>query len=100
MDEYYLNYSMQFSRKGYGRIFVEHEEDVDKIKEIIKEIDDYEYNYLPDGLITVFSSDSYESAYVHKFCDMDMGKVLKAAWEKVIHCFVVFGKINQFDSCL
>lgn len=94
----YTNYSMQFTRKGYGRIFVEKQEDIQKIKDIIKEIDDYEYGYLPDDLITVFTKENYESTYVHKFCDLDMWEVLKVAWERGIHCFVVFGKINQFDS--
>lgn len=94
----YTNYSMQFTRKGYGRIFVEKQEDIQKIKDIIKEIDDYEYGYLPVDLITVFTKENYESAYVHKFCDLDIGEVLKVAWERGIHCFVVFGKINQFDS--
>ena len=93
----YENYKMIFPYKGYGRIFVEKEEDIDKIKEIIKEIDDYEYDYMPDDLITVFSEENYHSKFVHKFNDMDMGKVLKVAWERGIKCFVVFGKTNKFD---
>lgn len=97
MDNY-ENYDMKFTRKGYGRIFVEKEEDIQKIKDIIKEIDDLEYDYLHDGLIAVFTKENYESTYVHKFCDLDMGKVLKIAWQRGIHCFVVFGKINQFDG--
>ena len=98
MENTYTNYSMQFTSKDYGRIFVEHEEDIDKVKQIIKELDEYEYNYLPDGLITVFSEKTYGSSYVHKFSDMDMGQVLKIAWERGIHCFVVYGKINPFDE--
>lgn len=94
----YKNYKMMFPYKDYGRIFVEKEEDIDKIKEIIKEIDDYEYTYMPDDLITVFSEENYHSKYVHKFNDMDMGEVLKVAWERGIKCFVVFGKTNEFDN--
>lgn len=85
------NISMMFDRKGYGRIFVEHEEDIEKVKEIIKSLDEEEFEYLPKDLITTFSPDTFNSTYVHKFCDLDMGKVLKEAWAKGIHCFVVFG---------
>lgn len=97
MDDY-RNYGMVFDRKGYGRIFVEKQDDIQKIKDIIKEIDEYEYDYLPDKLISVFSEEEYRSVYTHKFCDMDMGAVLKIAWQRGIHCFVVFGKVNQFDG--
>lgn len=36
---------MTFDYKGYGRIFVEKEEDIQKAKDKIKEIDDFEYEY-------------------------------------------------------
>lgn len=104
----YENFDMKFSHKGYGRIFVEKESDVQKIEDIIKEIDEYEFGYYPTGdhygadrgkrLATVFSEENYHSIYVHKFDDMDMGKLMKKAWEQGVHCFVVFGKINQFDG--
>ena len=102
-DEVYIkdeNYEMTFERKGFGRIFVETEEDVEKLKEIIKEIDPYEANhYLPEDLITTFSDDNFESVYTHKFCDMNMVKVLHKAWTRGINCFCVFGKISGFEEC-
>lgn len=104
----YENYEMKFSRKGYGRIFVEKESDVSKVEDIIKELDDYEFEYYyPTGdymggknerLVTVFSKENYKSIYVGKFDDMDMSKVLKKAWEQGICCFAVFGKCNEFDD--
>jgi hypothetical protein len=96
MDEY-TNYSMQFTHKGYGRIFVEKEEDIAKLHTLIKNMDEYEYGYLPQDLITVYNPEKYRSVYVHKFSDLDMGKVLKEAWRQDIHCFVVFGQIDQYD---
>ena len=102
------NLKMMFSRKGYGRIFVEKEEDIQKVEDIMKEIDEYEFNgYYPAGnymggnyerLVTVFSEKNYKSVYVGKFDEMDISKVLKKAWEQGIHCFAVFGKCNQFDD--
>ena len=47
--------SNTFPRKAYGRIFVEKEEDIDKVKEIIRKMDEFEYEYLTNDLITVFS---------------------------------------------
>ena len=107
MDNY-KNYEMIFARKGYGRIFVEKESDVQKVEDIIKEIDEDEFEgYYPTGnyfggnnerLVTVFSEENYKSIYIGKFDDMDIGKVLKKAWNQGIHCFAVFGKCNQFDE--
>lgn len=95
----YKNYSMTFDRKGYGRIFVEKEEDVIKVENILKEIDEYEFNnYYIDGTVAVFGEENFKSKYVGKFDDIDIGKVLKIAWSRGIHCFVVFGKVNQFDE--
>ena len=64
------NYEMTFSRKGYGRIFVENESDVQKVEDIIRELDEYEFDYYyPTGnymggnnerLVTVFSEENYK----------------------------------------
>lgn len=105
---YYDNYEMKFERKGHGRIFVEKESDVEALENIIKEIDPQEFEYYyPTGnymggnnerLVTTYSEENFKSIYVGKFDDMNMVKVLHKAWEQGIHCFVVFGKINQFDG--
>ena len=39
------NFSMQFPRKGYGRIFVEKEEDVKKVEEIMRKLDPDEFGW-------------------------------------------------------
>lgn len=102
------NNEMKFSRKGYGRIFVENPEDIQAVENIMKEHDSEEFEYYyPTGdyaggnnkrLVTTFSKDNFQSIYVGKFDDMDMTKILKKAWEKGIHCFAVFGKCNEFDN--
>ena len=107
----YKNRQMMFDRKDYGRIFVEKEEDIEKVENIMKEIDDYEFEYYyPKGtnpylndkkhgrILTVYSVENYYSVYVHKFDDMDISKVLHEAWKQGIHCFAVFGKCNQYDD--
>lgn len=108
MDIKYHNSSMEFDRKGYGRIFVEKEEDIQKVEDIMKEIDEEEFEcYYPTGnhftgkncrLVTVFNEENCKSVYVAKFDSMDIGQVLKEAWSRGIHCFAIFGKMNQFDG--
>ena len=89
---------MKFPHKGYGRLFVKTKEDIAKVKEIIKEIDSFEYSYLPEDLITVFSDENMKAVYTHKFSDLNMTEVLYRAWSRGINCFCVFGKINGYED--
>ena len=93
-----MNYGMKFPHKGYGMIFVEKEEDIPKLKKIIKEIDDFEYSYLPEKLITVFSEDNMKAEYTHKFSDLNMTEVMYQAWSKGIKCFCIFGRITGYED--
>lgn len=61
------SYGNNFRRKGYGRIFVEKEEDILKVKEAIKKIDEYELSYLGEDLITVWKGSAKDVVYTHKF---------------------------------
>lgn len=61
---------MNFTRKGYGRIYVENECDVSKVRGIIKELDEFEYSYLPNKYVVPFSE--YPNlSYTYKFDDME-----------------------------
>lgn len=79
---------MKFIYKGYGRIFVEKEEDIQKVKDKIKEIDNFEYEYLPDNLITVWNKDLNDLTYTYKFDEMNIDNLceelqksgIKVAW--------------------
>lgn len=53
-----------FPYKGYGRIIVKSSEDTIKVKAILKAMDEFEFPYLPDDLIT---EDEEDSVYVGKF---------------------------------
>lgn len=90
--------NMKFPRKGYGRLFVEKENDIDALKKLIKEIDEFEYGYLPDDLIAVFSEENMKSVYTYKFDDLNMTEVMCRAWAKDIKCFCVFGYINGYEA--
>lgn len=90
--------NMKFPRKGYGRLFVEKESDIAALKNLIKEIDEFEYDYLPDDLITVFSEENLRSVYTHKFDDINMTEVMCRAWAEGVKCFCVFGYINGYEA--
>lgn len=88
-----------FERKGYGRIFVEKEEDIPKVREIIRKMDEFEYSYLPEDLITVFNPEhvTFESdssdhiritlAYTHKFDSLDLNEFQMRCWMEGIKVF-------------
>ena len=55
-----------FTYKGYGRIYVQDQEDIQKVEDIIKEFDEFEWSYYPTSLVTTL--DKYPNVvYVGKF---------------------------------
>lgn len=91
-----------FPRKQYGRIFVEKESDILKVKEIIKQMDEFEYEYLPSNFIGVFNAKehifsdgtkrhSIELRYTHKFDSLDLNKFQSRCWMNGIKVFCVMG---------
>lgn len=92
--------SNTFPRKAYGRIFVEKEEDIDKVKEIIRKMDEFEYGYLTNDLITVFSPTIrrfpdpdpkdhlwLDMAYTHKFDSLNLNELQFRCWAAGIKVF-------------
>lgn len=63
-----------FQYKGYGRIYVTTADHIELVHLILKEIDEYEYNYLTDGLVTTF--DMYPHVvYTGKYNVVDLDQV-------------------------
>ena len=87
---------MHFERKSYGRIFVQKEEDIEKVKSVIKEMDEFEYDYLPDDFIAVFSKDNMEAKYTHKFYELDTQELTRLCWERGIYMFCWYGPVNEY----
>jgi DNA polymerase elongation subunit (family B) len=72
-----------FPRKGLGRIYVTKEEDIEKVNEIIKEMDEFEWEYLPDRFIAVFD-EHLPAIYTHKFDSIDIDKLTARCWGRGI----------------
>lgn len=83
----------KFDRKGYGRIYVLREEDIPRVKEIIKEMDEFEYGYLPDDLIARFDSMNVNTTYTYKFDNLDLNELQIRCWQSGILCFVLNGSL-------
>lgn len=99
-----------FPRKGYGRIFVEKEEDIDKVKDIIRRMDEFEYDYLPSKLITVFNpniktfpkenpKDHFwlDMGYTHKFDSLNLNELQFRCWAECIKIFCCIGGSQEYE---
>ena len=62
-----------FPYKGFGRIIVDKPEDVQKVKDILKAMDEFEFGYLPEDLIAVRGEPDH-NVYVGKF-EPDLDKL-------------------------
>ncbi len=87
----------KLTHKGYGRIYVEKTADIDRVKEIIREMDQYEYDYLPVDLIAHHSAYP-EVVYTHKFDDLDTDKLTARCWAAGIHIWVFDAKRCEYPE--
>ena len=97
-----------FPRKAYGRIFVEKEADISKVKDIIRKMDEFEYDYLPEKFITVFDSNIkafsdgskhfwMDFAYTHKFDSLDLNELQFRCWAAGVKIFCVMGTGDDYE---
>ncbi len=108
-------YNPTFPRKGYGKIFVEKEEDIKKVEDIIKAMDEYEFDYMPENMISVFSEDAIreyvptnpssldkyslgvKTVYTHKFDSLDLNLLQLICWRNGIHIFCWHGQGYYYE---
>ncbi len=83
------------TRKGYAQIYVQHERDVQAVKDIIKELDDFEYEYLPSKMVVPFA-DYPNLAYTGKFDSLCMNKLTATCWSRGIHIWVCDNGNGEF----
>lgn len=87
-----------FNRKGYGRIYVESEDQIQAVREAIRQMDEFEFSYLPSNLVTTFS-EYPEVVYTHKFDSLDLDHLAAKLWMQGVKTLIVEG-ISQFDGFL
>lgn len=100
----------EFPRKGYGRISVEKEEDIEKVKDIIRKMDEFEFEYLPNELIAVFDSNIktfpqenpkdhlwLDMKYTHKFDSLNLNELQFRCWAEGIKIFCCVGGLQEYE---
>lgn len=90
-----MYHNMTMPRKDYGRILVQKEEDIAKVDAIIKEMDEFEYDYMPKDFICVFEKDNVETIYTHKFDSLDLIELQLRCWEQNIPIMIICGLIDS-----
>lgn len=83
------------TRKGYARIYVPKAEDVKSVREVIRQLDSFEFGYLPEDLIAPFS-DYPKLAYTHKFDALCMNRLTAICWDHGIRIWVCDNGHNEF----
>ena len=82
-----------FPRKEYGRIFVQKKEDIEKVEEVIRQMDSFEYEYLPDEFVGVFEVKEINGyrfiklKETHKFDSLDLNVFQSICWHEGIPVF-------------
>lgn len=76
---------MQFPRKGYGRIFVEKEEDVKKVEEIMRKLDPDEFGwYYPTGEFLGGNHERLVTTFLKETSNQSMSENLMTwIWERL-----------------
>jgi hypothetical protein len=87
-----------FTRGGYGRIYVRHSSDIPHVREIIRMMDQFGYEYLPDDLIAPIGKYP-ETVFTHKFDALDLDELTFQCFRRgcFIHCLDC--GVPEAESC-
>lgn len=89
---------MELIRKGNSRCFVFRYEDIQKVYDTIKEIDEFEFGYVPEDWVTIWDGRGYGSSMVYngKF-DIDVPRLIDECGKKGIG--IIIKSTNIPDDC-
>ena len=93
-----------FGRKSYGAIFTDSEENIESIRSIIKEMDEFEYEYLPKDMVREFCPTmkgnvvSVPLCYTHKFDSLNLNELMLRCWQRGIRMWYIIGESSFEDA--
>jgi hypothetical protein len=87
---------VRFDEKQGGRIFTDKVENIQKIKDILKAMDEFEFEYLPDDLISIYKN-RFECVYNGKFYEVDLDELVSKCQANGIVCGYIIGH-SIYDS--
>ena len=81
-----------FMKKTYGRIFVPVGMTAALVHEAVRELDAYEFDYMPKDIVAVWNPGEPPPrlVYTHKF-EIDIDKLTALCWSRGIHVWCVTG---------
>lgn len=85
------------THKGYGRIYVDWNDHIQTVHNIIKEMDEYEFGYMPSDIVT-HASDYPKVVYTHKFDDLDMDELTARCWRVGVRIWVFNAGHNEYPT--
>ena len=87
-----------FISKGYGRIYVKCQEDVARVKEILKQVNFFEWDgYCPEDLVQVFPEDGRVVLdYTGKY-EACMDAITLECWKQSIPVLCISQRYDVFD---
>lgn len=77
----------QLSRKGHSRMYLLDVDDTEKVLGLMKELDEFELSYIPDGWIAPWERYP-ETVYTGKFDEFDMDHLVGELWRQGVKCWV------------
>lgn len=83
-------------RKGYGRIYVLAAEDVETVKAIIKELDPFEFEYMPDDMVAPFS-EYPRVVFTRKFDSLDLDALGAACFSRGVAVWALVASGDHAD---
>lgn len=86
---------MNLPRKGWARIYALNSADIEEVKAIIKEMDPFEFDYMPSDMVAHFSRYP-ELVYTHKFDSLDMNALTAICWSRGIYIWVCGNGYTDF----
>ena len=88
---------MELIYKGESRCFVFQEEDIQKVYDTIKEMDEFEFSYTPENWVTVFNSnETYRNGMVYngKF-DINVPQLIDECGKKGFGIIIISTNIDN-----
>lgn len=91
------DYGPQFTKKTYGRIWVREEADVARVRDLIKDLDEFEFEYLPNDFVAVWPENprKAELVYGHKF-ELRTDLLEYECWRRGIQIYLITGYRDRF----
>lgn len=82
------HFNKRFTKRGYGRIFVNKLEDIQEVIDSVAAVDEFEAEYMPGNFVAVWKGSLADLVPNGKF-ELDYEDLTRFCWDKGIYIFCV-----------